>query len=490
MSIAKNSKLHSTIITMLLLVMLYSCCNDEEGKIPITTTSCEAREYYTIGRELAENLQRQKASENFEKAIELDSGFALAYFGMAMVQTKAEEIFRYLSIAESLAVKASEGEQLLIKAMHAGINRDPEQQLKYYQTLLEKYKKDERVLYQIGNFYFSQRDFEKAIEYYKKTIQMNENFAPVYNQLGYAFRFVEKYEAAEKTFKQYIRLIPNNPNPYDSYAELLLKMGEYESSLEQYGKAIKQDSTFVASYIGMATNLVYISDYYEARLLMDQFYNNAQNEEEKRRALVFSAVSYVDEGDYNKAIEILEKLIDESKENENAASNAVANGIKSAIYFETGKYDQAVTAYKKAIEIIKNSKLPVEIKHETKYDILFGEALVLSKRNKFEQAKLNADNYMKEAQNKNDLNQIRKGYEIYGRIALDMKEYDKAIENLLQADLHNPYNLYLLAQAYKKNNDIENAKLYLKKVVNFNSLLDLNYAFCRLKAKYELADLQ
>ena len=50
--------------------------------------------------------------------------------------------------------------------------------------------------------------------------------------LGYAYRQEGDYANAEQAFKKYIELIPNDPNPYDSYAELLLKMGKFDESID------------------------------------------------------------------------------------------------------------------------------------------------------------------------------------------------------------------------------------------------------------------
>ena len=38
-------------------------------------------------------------------------------------------------------------------------------------------------------------------------------------------------------YRGHIELIPNDPNPYDSYAELLLKLGKFDQSIENYKKA-------------------------------------------------------------------------------------------------------------------------------------------------------------------------------------------------------------------------------------------------------------
>ena len=58
-------------------------------------------------------------------------------------------------------------------------------------------------------------------------------------------------------FKKYVELIPADPNPYDSYAELLLKMGRFDESVANYQKALAIDSNFSSSRIGIATNLMY-----------------------------------------------------------------------------------------------------------------------------------------------------------------------------------------------------------------------------------------
>jgi len=486
----KSKNIYIILGLILTLSIFQGCCDSEEGKIPISTSSCEARDNYLTGKEFANNLQRQEALVYFEKAIEQDPEFALAYLEAGLAQSQTEEIFEYVEKAVSLVDDVSEGEKLIILAWQAAINQDSEKQLEYYKELKEKYPEDEYALYNVGNYYFSQHEFEKAIGYYKRIININKEFAPVYNQLGYAFRYLDKYDDAERSFKKYIKLVPEYANPYDSYGELLLKMGEYEASIEQYTKAIKKDSNFVASYIGLASNLVYISDYFEARLLMERFYNTARNSEAKHRALMFNALTYIDEGDFRNAIKTTEKLINETRRNNNRTATARALGILSSIYFETGKYDKAIKHFTNAINTIQESKLPSEIKHNTRYDILFGEALVHSKKKKFKLALSKAKEYMDEAQKSSDTHKIRTGHEIYGRVAVDMKDYNKAIEELKESDLLNPYNMFLLAKAYLESNDVESAKSYFEKIVKFNSLLELDYALCRNNAKKQLIDLQ
>ncbi len=95
---------------------------------------------------------------------------------------------------------------------------------------------------------------------------------------------------------KYIEMIPENPNPYDSYADLLAKIGKYGPSIETFRKALAIDPNFGASHTGIATNLNLLGKHKEAREQLDKLYEIARDDEQRRRAIYARAVSFVDEG--------------------------------------------------------------------------------------------------------------------------------------------------------------------------------------------------
>ena len=125
----------------------------------------------------------------------------------------------------SLADKASNGERLLILATEAGANNNPAKQKEYLDQLVAAYPNDERAHFNLGGYYFGQQDYPQAIEHYRKATEIDPSYSTAYNLLGYAYRQSGDYANAEKAFQKYIELIPKDPNPYDSYAELLLEDG-------------------------------------------------------------------------------------------------------------------------------------------------------------------------------------------------------------------------------------------------------------------------
>jgi tetratricopeptide (TPR) repeat protein len=201
----------------------------QDGKMPITTDSDRALEYYIQGRDLAEKLRGQESIEYFEQAVAEDPDFAMAYLNLSLVSPTNKMFFENLDRATALADRVSEGERLYILGLEAGVNAFIMEQRDYYSQLVEAYPNDERAHNLLGNHYFGQQEFEAAIEEYEKATAINPDFSPVYNQLGYAQRFLENYDAAEAAFMKYIELIPDDPNPYDSYAELLMRPGDSRS---------------------------------------------------------------------------------------------------------------------------------------------------------------------------------------------------------------------------------------------------------------------
>ena len=272
------------------------------AKIPLTTKSEKAREYYLQGLDLVERLRAQASIEYFEMAVAEDPDFAMAYLNLATVAASNEAFFANLEKAKALIDRVSDGERLCIEAVDAGVMGLPMKQRDCYKRLVAAYPDDERAHTLLGNNYFSLQDYFLAIDEYRKATEIAPKFSPPYNQLGYSRRFLGDYAGAEKAFKQYIKLIPDDPNPYDSYAELLMKMGKYDESIESYRKALSLDPGFIASYIGIASNLNFKGQHEAARAELDKFYAIARNDGQRRAVHFAKAVSYAYQGDMDSAL--------------------------------------------------------------------------------------------------------------------------------------------------------------------------------------------
>ncbi|PYX44136.1 MAG: hypothetical protein DMG83_14825 [Acidobacteria bacterium] len=459
--------------------------SSDGGKIPITTSSEEARKEFLTGRDLSERLLAQESLPHFDKALALDPEFASAELARAVSSPTTKEFFEHQKKAVSLASKASNGEKLLIMANEAGANGVTEIQKEYLDQLVAAYPNDERAQFTLGNYYFAQQELDQALAHYKKATEIAPSYSQVYNLLGYCYRQKGDYANSEESFKKYVQLIPNDPNPYDSYAELLLKMGRYEESIAQYRKALSIDSHFNPSRFGISADYMYSGKPQEAAAELQTMADQARNDGELRTALFGMAVLASDQGKFDQALAAIDKEFAVAEKKGDTASMAADLQAKARILEQMQKHDAAAKEFDRSLQLVENSNLSQELKNNATLQHHFNAASVAIGKKDLAAAKSHAEEFRKGAEARKNDAQLKQAHELAGRIALAEKDNVKAITELEQANLQNPQNLYRLSQAYRGNGDAAKAQEYLKKAAEFNSLPALNYAFIREKAQKE-----
>ena len=457
------------------------------GKIPITTSSEDARKEFLAGRDLSEKLRITDSIAHYDKAIALDPNFAQAELSRANVSPTAKEFFEHLKKAVALSDKASDGERMLIQAADAGANANPTKQKEILEKLVAAYPNDERAHFNLGGYYFGQQDFAQAITHYKRATELAPDYSTAFNILGYAYRQNEAYSDAENAFKKYIELIPNDPNPYDSYAELLLKMGRFDEAITQYNKALSIDSNFINSHFGIAAALAYQGKTSEAQAELQKMSEKARTDGERRTALFGQMVVDVDSGKLDQGLTDLDKQYAVAQKNNDAAAMTGDLQIKGNILLEMGRYDDAQKAYEQALKTTTDSGLSQQIKDNAARFQHFNLARVAIGKKDLARAKTETEAFRNGAQTAQNANQLKQAHELAGRIAFAEKNYDVAITELGQANQQNPDVIYQLALAYQAKGDAAKAKETFTKAAKFNSLPQLNYAFVRAKAAKALA---
>lgn len=478
----------SVILSAVTLAFLIGCSADK-GKMPITASSKEALDLFIQGRDLSERLRINDARALLDSATSLDPGFAMAYLYKALIASSPKDFFENLDKARALADDVSEGERLIILGVEAGTHARPLEGREFYKKLVELYPRDERAHFFLASNYFEQQENALVVEESKICSDINPDFSPSYNLAGYAYRYLGDYKSAEEAFKKYIKLIPDDPNPYDSYADLLMKMGKYGESIESYYKALQIDETFAASHIGIASNLNYLNKHQDARDQIQELYDMAANDGQRQDALLAIAVSYMDEGLPEKALETIDKRYVFAERNGDYSAMAGDLSQKGYIYIEMGKDKEAQAEFDSSLKIVENSDLSEEIKDNARRTAFYSRTRVALSKNDLEAARENMIEFRKQADEINNPAQIRLAHQLAGLIALEEENYDMAIAEFRQTSQQNPMNFYFMALAYLGKNDREKAKEWLVKVADYNSVTSMGYALVRLKAKKLLAEI-
>ena len=108
----------------------------------------------------------------------------------------------------------------------------------------------------------------------EQAVAIDADFAAALNDLGYIYAYQGDYNQALIVMQHYVELLPNEPNPQDSYAEILRMAGRYDDALEHYRLALRIDPNFHSAQIGIADTYTLMGqqkrarkEYFNARVL-------------------------------------------------------------------------------------------------------------------------------------------------------------------------------------------------------------------------------
>lgn len=472
------------VCLVIILLLLHSCSQTAKNEMPVTTQSKEALKLFLDGRDKIDNLEILKAYELLSKATELDSNFALAYIYKAFCMGSTGNANEFIkAFDKSLKSKdyASEGEKVLISYIRAINEGDGPKQQELIDQLLTLFPEDKRILNWAGNHYTFMNNFQKAKEYFEKALLLDKSYAPVYNVLGYTYSYLEEYEKAEETFKTYIRLLPDKANPYDSYAELLLKLGRYDESIEQYQKALEVDPTFILAYVGIGNNFIFKGDFEQARDSYQQRFDKATQIGDKLGALRLQALSYIHEGNIKAALEKC-KQRRELAQKENQMTTVINSYLNDAkILTELGNPAEAVKQVQTAMELINNSNFDDWLKETLTVAAMEMNCNCKIHDNLLEEAKVNVAQFKQLVEKRQDPLEIMQLEATLGCLALQEKQYDKALQHFAKANNQSPCTMYYMALAYEQKGDMDNAGKLYKKISTWTTN-DLELALVRNRA--------
>lgn len=456
--------------------------DDISSEVPITTSSEQARAAYLEGRSLQERLRAADARERFEAAVAADPAFTLAHLGLATTAPTTQEFFSAAARAEELSASSSDGERLQVEAFIAGVNGEPERQLALLEELAGRYPDDARVHQQLANYhFFTRQDYALAADHLECAIELDPKFSPAYNLLGYSRRFLHDYGGAERAFRRYIELIGDEPNPYDSYAELLMRMGRFDESIASYRKALAIDPTFVNAYVGIANDLIFQGRPAEARGVLDELRQKAQNDAQRRLACTWSAAAYLHEGDTDGALAEIARRREIAAATQDFAALSQDRNLEGEILLADGRLDEAELAFASGVEMMEASDATSEIKATARRNALYDLARVELARGNLARARELTDQYRELVSQHRIPFEGWQVHELDGLLAAAEQDWYEAAKAFGAANQQDPRVRLALARALASGGQHSTARETCEEVANFNQL-NLNYAFVRSAA--------
>ena len=237
-------------------------------KVPVTTSSKEARHDYELGMLHREDLLFDEEGLNeFRRAVKVDPNFALGHATIAFFSDDPREEKREILLAKQTLAHAVPDEKLLIRWMVGTKDGDLIPAISAMNDLRASYPKDSRL----GNMYAEwllavQLNYERAEEVLQHVLKADPGYYPSLNNLAYCYSLSGDYSKTASLMEQYVSQLPGQPNPQDSYGELLRMAGDFKDSIEHYRQALFISPAFTTSQLGIASNYAFMGDQERARV--------------------------------------------------------------------------------------------------------------------------------------------------------------------------------------------------------------------------------
>ena len=215
------------------------------------TENEEAYDLYLRGRQALRGVQSEKntqlAIDYFTQSIQKDSGFALAYAGLAeaslgMYKSKKDSFW-----SEKALGAAQRADQLkdqlpevhyALGDVYSATGKSVESIVELKRALQLAPKSDEgyRLL---GRAYLHSGQKEEAIAAYKKALEVNPYYWANYRAIAVAYLSIGENEKALENFKRVTELEPDSIDGWDNLGDAYARMGRYPDSLPAFQKSIQ-----------------------------------------------------------------------------------------------------------------------------------------------------------------------------------------------------------------------------------------------------------
>jgi tetratricopeptide (TPR) repeat protein len=269
--------------------------------LPVTTSSPKARELYERAMGDYENFYLERANIGWRAAVKADPNFALAHAWIAFNSRNPEEAHTAREKAKAMSSNVTAGELLMIQWITSVQESKFIVGIAAMNDMLEMYPKDKRLFYLVGNWLMGERDYAQAEKLFRRALAIDAQYPAALNDLAYAYARNGQYADAFEAMDRYVAMLPNQPNPQDSYGELLRMSGNFNGGLEHYRAALKIDPSFITSQLGLGDTYALMGDESQARLEYDKTIKASETPADRLDYELQKAMTWVREGNFPEA---------------------------------------------------------------------------------------------------------------------------------------------------------------------------------------------
>jgi tetratricopeptide (TPR) repeat protein len=473
------------------MALLVGCGQQtDEGAIPITTGSDEAREHFILGREALEMGRTDDAREAFERAIDADPAFAIAYLYRARLANSAQEWKQYTDLAQEHKAGSSEGEQMLIDMIPLYVASDDEAVLAQAKKLAAAYPKSPRASLEVAYAMEGLNMTAESRRQLESLVTEHPSFAPAYRSLAnsFVFELPNDHGLAEKYARKFVELAPREATGHILLGDVYRAQVQLEKALASYTEAVKVDPTHPVGYAKKGHADTFLGNYDMARADFEEAIEHSEGTG-KMSGANFGVYTYVYAGDLPAALNAnaavmqnIPRLIADEEAQKQAMMICYEDRCKIAA--ADGDFDIAREALREHAKlrrgIAEEMNMPEFVAY-TEADIAELEGWIAAREGDFDAALAHADAAAEHLAVSKSPRKLEGVHQLKGFVALQQGAAETALEHLAQSNSDWITVTFYTAQAEEARGNTAQATELYREVANWN-FNSLEYALIRDKA--------
>ena len=278
----------------------------------VMTNNLEAYRLYSLGLTRARELRLPEAIALYQKALELDSGVAMAYarIGLTYSSTwaKPEEGKPYLEKAYHLSDRLTARDRMFIRAWYAVACRDYHGAERAYQEIVTAFPLEGEAYVALGTLLSGDGRNEESLQILQRGVKVQADSPQLHNALTTVYMRLGETQKAVESAQRYVTL-SGEPNAYDTLAAVYQETGRYAEARETYLEAIRRKPDFEIAIIHLGNLYFELGRYREALQQYSEYTRLAPSNSERSRGHGSSSWVYWKKGDLGNAEREAEELI-------------------------------------------------------------------------------------------------------------------------------------------------------------------------------------
>jgi tetratricopeptide (TPR) repeat protein len=322
-------------------------------------TLLKRRPNFALGHErlsridLAEG-KTEEAIERLKKALEMKPELPDSHNNLAMIyieQKEYDQAYKHLSKALDInpdhLYACNNMADLLFKQ-----DKSDEALAQWKRSLTIKRNQPD-VCNNVGRLYVQQGEYNEAMKYYLKSLEYEPAQSRVQNSLGLIFIQLNKPDDAILCYSESLKMDPNQPKVYNTWGLILSQQGQFDQAISKFSESLMLEpdqeaiqNNIADIYFQQGKNDLAIM-YWRKALEIKPDMVIALNNMAWLKAVHDQEPYY----DPNEAVRLAERAVKLTEDQEPGLLDTL-----SVAYASAGRFDEAIKAAEKAIELALSSQ--------------------------------------------------------------------------------------------------------------------------------------